>query len=447
MKNLGRFILIILPIVLAVFMLSACSSNTEPNNQKESISKIMPYQLPEITLSRVALLDKIKGLIIGAAIGDAMGAPTEMWSRYDIKMNYGHVTDLQDMVRLPSGEGTWKNNLPAGGTTDDTRWKSMMGEYLLSQHKGLYKEGGPDPKTLASFIVGRYESQISQLKQTDSFDPLPFEDQARKMAWLQEWAIVAKPLVEGKDDLYQRALHKFYGGEMTCAGMLYSPMIGMMYPGHPEKAYEAAYNLAIFDIGYARDLTALVAAMVAASFEENIEGDSVLKVVRNVDPYHYFNSRLVSRPAYRFYREAKWMVYESKTREEELLEVKGVIPKNFPDQDTIAYARIQLLYGMLDDKNQDMPFHPAEIFRVCIASMMYYDFDFVRSLELAINFGRDNDTSGALIGAILGAYVGFSQLPEKMVSQVLEVNREQLETDLEDLAEQLVNMIKPQENS
>lgn len=427
--------------ILWIVLLYSCRDTAHTTSQ--SSTEIMPYRIPEIDISREELQDKIEGLIYGAAIGDAMGAPTEMWSRYDIEVDYGYVSELEDMVRIPSGEGIWQHNLPAGGTTDDTRWKQIMGEFILSQEKGFYTESGPDPKTFAAFIVNQYQKQVQNLKDTNGFDPIPFEESARKMAWLQEWGIVAKPFAEGNHQEYQHALHRFYGGEMTCAGMLYSPMIGLMFPQNPEKAYQAAYELAIFDIGYARDLTALVSALVANSFDKNIPPDSLLKVISQVDPQNYFSSRLVNRTAYRIYRESKFMVYEAKNRDITLLDKPKKLPTNFPKNDTTEYARIQYLYKLLDTKNQDMPFHPGEIFRVCLVGMMYNDFDFERSLSFIINFGRDNDTSGAVAGAILGAYWGANQLPSDMIGQIKKVNQEILHIDLDNLITELVNMMQP----
>ena len=55
-----------------------------------------------------------------------MGAPTEMWNRFDMQVEFGHIDGLDSMVREPSAEGIWDFNMPAGSTTDDTRWKALM---------------------------------------------------------------------------------------------------------------------------------------------------------------------------------------------------------------------------------------------------------------------------------------------------------------------------------
>ena len=115
-------------------------------------------------LSDEVLYDKLLGMLVGSAIGDAMGAPTEMWSREQMQLEYGFVDTLDDMVREPSAEGTWAMNLPAGGTTDDTRWKVLMIDYLTgTSGTVLSRPTRLSSLSFAEHIQKRYEYSISQL--------------------------------------------------------------------------------------------------------------------------------------------------------------------------------------------------------------------------------------------------------------------------------------------
>ena len=129
-----------------------------------------------------------------------------------------------------------------------------------------------------------------------------------EMSWLQEWAMVAKPFNQKDIEAYTYALNHFYGGEPTCAGMLYAPMIGLVHPDRALTAYQSAYRLGIFDLGYARDITGLTSAMTAASMSPNASPESIVKVLTKIDPNDYFNSRLVGRSSYRFYKDALYSV-------------------------------------------------------------------------------------------------------------------------------------------
>ncbi len=124
---------------------------------------------------------------------------------------------------------------------------------------------------------------------------------------------------------------------MTCAGILYSPMIGAYYPGRATAAYEAAYRLSIFDLGYARDISALIGAMVAAAMAPNSQEMPV---------------------------------------------------------DTLFWGQMQHAYARLETLNQDLPFHAAEIHLVNLTALLLSDFDFEKALVFVINYGRDNDTTG-----------------------------------------------------
>jgi len=423
-------------------VLSACQPEQDQDQADMNTiqdSRELP-QTPYLHISRAQLYDKMLGMLVGSAIGDAMGAPTEMWSRYNIKVEYGFVDSLDNMIREPSPEGTWDFNLPAGGTTDDTRWKILLSDYMIREGKGLYTRNGPDPYAFARYLEDRYESEIAALKSTDSFDPEPFEAKTRRMAWLQEWAVVARPFARKDIEGYSYALSRFYGGEMVCAGLLYTPMIGMAYPGSSEKAYSAAYSLSIFDLGYARDISAITAAMVAHAIDPSATPESILTVLKQTDPEKYFHSRLVGRSSYRFYRDVRYMVHE--VREITMADVDvDELKLPFKGRDTLYIAQLQRMYELLDARNQDMPFHAGEIHMINLAALIFGDFDFQKSMEFVINYGRDNDTVGAVTGAILGAYYGKSQLPQQMVAQVLKTNKDKLGIDLEQWASDLTDML------
>ena len=198
-------------------------------------------------------------------------------------------------------------NLPAGGTTDDTRWKKLLTDFIIGAGSGFYQTEGELPYQFAAFIVSAYEEKRMALKKVDSFSPTPYESALMEMSWLQEWAMVAKPFNQKDIEAYTYALNHFYGGEPTCAGMLYAPMIGLVHPDRALTAYQSAYRLGIFDLGYARDITGLTSAMTAASMSPNASPESIVKVLTKIDPNDYFNSRLVGRSSYRFYKDALYL--------------------------------------------------------------------------------------------------------------------------------------------
>tara|TARA_R110002012_G_scaffold32899_3_gene96697 strand:- start:33087 stop:34412 length:1326 start_codon:yes stop_codon:yes gene_type:complete len=420
-------------VLLALMIgLLACQQNSEnkaptfpsPAAPSSQVSADWPKGL-----TKEQYYDKVLGMLVGSAIGDAMGAPTEMWHRSGIQAQFGFVDSLDAVTREGSPEGPWEDNLAAGGTTDDTRWKLLMGNYLTTQAG----KDSLDAKAFASHIIDLYKAEMQQVKEIDAFGPEAMERQLMHMTWLQEWAKVAKPFAD--DDLqgYSYAVNRFYGGEMACAGMLYSPSIGGFYPGQPQKAYTEAYRLGFFDHGYARDITGLTAAYVAKAMEPGVKPEQIALITREVDPLRYFNSRLIGRLAYASYTASREITHIAEGLTEKDIDQGLRVPKNFKGS-RLEYAQLSKAYELMDGRLQDIPFHAGEIHFINLVALEYSEGDFQKAMEFVVNYGRDNDTVAAITGAILGAYWGYSGLPKGLKEKSLKATKELVGIDLEDLA-------------
>jgi hypothetical protein len=399
---------------------------------------------------RAFLYDRVLGSLLGSAIGDAMGAPTEMWSRDQIQAEYGFVSDLHTAMRRPSPEGTWAMNVRAGATTDDTRWKALMVDYLTGTGPAV-EAAGPDLAAgdLARLLSARFSGEIDQLRSLSIDDPAPqLIDGVMRLQWLQEWDRVARAHLTGDVDRYRDTVDQFYGGEMVCAGLLFAPTLGAYYPGDPEAAYLNTFAVDVYDLGYARDVSSVTAAMVAAAMVPDATPESILSVLADVDPHGYFETRLVGRLAWEMLREARGIVHAARKVEAEPSGAEtpplgsGAAEQVHPWASLSPRERAQLeaAYLMLDARRQRMPFHAGEIHLVNLTALLYSEFDFPAALAFVVNWGRDNDTTAAVTGAILGAYRGAKKLPPEWVAQSLEKNRG-LGIDLEALADRLTTAI------
>ena len=98
---------------------------------------------------------------------------------------------------------------------------------------------------------------------------------------------------QNSSEEYQMVLNCFYGGEMSCTGQLYTPMFGLVST-NPENAYTLAYGHTLFDLGYAKDISALVSAMINMALRtQNM--DSIINTTAFTDPIGYQDSRLVGQ--------------------------------------------------------------------------------------------------------------------------------------------------------
>jgi len=393
------------------------------------------YAADSLHLTREGYYDKVLGALVGSAIGDAMGASTEMWHRRDIQRKYGYITGLTPATREQSPEGTWEHNLSAGATTDDTRWKYLMVNYFTSTGRGLSADH------FANFITSYYQGVASGLKDKEVVaNPDALDGKLEKIDWIKEWARVALAFQQGPDE-YRAAQHRFYGGEMSCAGMLYTPMFGLVAPD-PESAYTSAYEHALFDLGYARDISALVSSMTHMAMRTK-NMDSILNTAVFVDPMRYQDSRLVGRISGRIAETARksvWLAQEIGVADsvnlKDLLSLQ--IPTSFGGSKT-DWARQEFVYTKLEKDKKAIAFHAGEIWQILITALEFGGGDFKKTLQFIVNYGRDNDTVAAVAGMILGAKDGFILLPEELKEEVLRVNRQQLGIDLQALAQQMVD--------
>lgn len=386
-----------------------------------------PLESPETSteLTRDRVYEKTIGMLVGSAIGDALGAPTEMWPREKIQAHFNFIVEMRDTIREASPEGSWTLNAAPGTTTDDTRWKKLIVEYLVSE---LSEEADLTAQDFAGFIIESQNQYFKEIKAINEDDLDVYVASTQKLLWLKEWVRVSEAYLQKDMDGYAEALNRFYGGDLACAGLLYSPAIGAVFPDDPAKAYNVTYRMSIFDMGYARDISSLNAAMIAAAMAGDADEQKVLEVLWRVDPNGYFESRLIGRIAYKLYEDARQIVHEARKAE----------PEEEMDEGELEVFHLVTAYDLLDKVARQHAFHAAEVHLVNLTAILYADWDFEQAMGFVISYGRDNDTTAAVTGAVLGAYHGIDGLPEEWVQQVLERNKE-MGIDLEALAEQLTD--------
>ncbi|MEM1257690.1 MAG: ADP-ribosylglycohydrolase family protein [Bacteroidota bacterium] len=399
--------------------------------------KAHTYVSDTLHISQEVLYDKILGALVGSAIGDAMGAPTEMWHRKEIQLKYGYISKITPVLRPRSPEGTWANNLMAGATTDDTRWKYVTAKYFNAHSNAL------NAKNFASFIVKYYQFQVKQLEmEVLKTSPDALDNPIEKINWIKEWARVAIAYEKGPED-YQQALNRFYGGEISCAGQLYTPMFAFVAT-NPDHAYKMAYDHALFDIGYGKDISALVSAMTHMAMRtQNM--DSIINVAAFIDPHGYQDSRLVGRISYGIAENSikNVLAIREKMLVDSLMVKDSItfkVPNGYPET-KMEWVRQELVYQLLEDSENAIAFQAAEIWQILIMGMQFGQGDFEKTLQFIVNYGRDNDTVAAIAGMILGAKDGYAALPQPLKEEILQVNKESLGIDLVALAQELTENI------
>jgi len=75
--------------------------------------------------SAMDMLDRFRGCLLGAAVGDALGMPTEGYTAEEIRVRFGIVEEM-----MPSPEGHFHFGLQAGQFTDDTEETLLLAESI-----------------------------------------------------------------------------------------------------------------------------------------------------------------------------------------------------------------------------------------------------------------------------------------------------------------------------
>jgi len=104
---------------------------------------------------------RARGALYGLAIGDALGMPTQMLSREEIRSRWGEL--LPGFEPAPPGH-VIAAGMPAGAVTDDTEQAILLGRLLVEGH------GTVDPRELAVALV-RWERDMVERGSLDLLGP------------------------------------------------------------------------------------------------------------------------------------------------------------------------------------------------------------------------------------------------------------------------------------
>ena len=201
-------------------------------------------------------------------------------------------------------------------------------------------------------------------------------------------------------------------------------MAGLHHPGRPVEAYKAAFLTAFYDIGYAREATALLAASIAIAIADEITPTALYERIVTLDPLHLGGE--FSEPFV-------------------IGHLPQVYPLAFGRSDRETALALSAAFG---------PYHPMDPFRtlgIAVLAVLAADGDPLRAMLIAANHVRvdkdgnptryeDIDCYASIAGALAGALSGAEAFPAELVAQVVESNRQVYGIDLEDTIARFCDM-------
>lgn len=336
------------------------------------------------------MLDRVRGSLLGVALGDALGAPVEKLSHEEIKRLYGKVDDLEvPHYRTQSkiyGKGY-------GRITDDTLMTIKLCEI--------------------------YEEKLDHLDAYDVFSlvkKLHFED-----TWIPEFQR-SMPLIER---LFYPEKYIFLsnylanrdprsggvGNMVNCGAAMYITPVGLVNSCDPLGAYKEAIAFAsAHQQSYGLEAAGVFAAAVAAAMIPNITINEIMEIVLSL-------AKDGTREAIGEVVEAAKKMDPSHDNAEEFYRI---INKYSGAGDNLI--RDPEKVGTPSESYTPSRLKSIEELPVALGYIVLHDGNFMKALIDGVNFGRDSDSIGVMIGAILGAKNGLMAIPKKFVEKLEKAN-------------------------
>ena len=362
--------------------------------------------------SYAAVDSRVQGLLLGSLIGDAAGGPVEFaetaWERDDLLNKprsantleaLGKRFRLRDYPMKAAPYAQWIDYAPAGTITDDSRHKLILLE-SIETHGEISRLAYL--KTVIDYYRAENRPELNWRRQ-----------------WLDEYMTRFRWIA--KEELPEMAIggkayppQRVWGGVPTMAGQMPLLVIAGVYPGNPEQAYLTAWELNILDTGYAMDFTsALVAGLAQALVDENEHWDQIIEAMRETDPYGFAEVPWLER------RFDRWL-----NRAMEIGKAK--------------HASTIVFFENLERSMEAETWWEAHVpMVITFAILEYAGYDPLASMELALAFGHDTDSTAQLMGAFLGAKLGLGVFPKALTEPVETQLQLQYQENLDHFVERL----------
>ncbi|MGI9474243.1 MAG: ADP-ribosylglycohydrolase family protein [Rubripirellula sp.] len=368
---------------------------------------------PPSVPSAPSLKSRVRGMLLGSLIGDALGGPIEFappervadllpnarnWPAEKV-LNPETLADLATTLTMHSyvdlrpdtaPYGPWIAKAPAGTLTDDSRHKIVT---LRALRAMLQEERDRlSPLDFAEALI--------------AFEPHPKHKMTPELSKLvqegmREYRYAARWMLGDRDENRALPVERLWAGIPNCSGQMALLPIAGIFPGQPERAYRETFAIDFIDAPTARDIAAALNAGLAAALSPEQVNESpalrwqrLIDSMRATDPYRFAEVPFVGRPL------TTWM-----DRAEEMA--------------TQAKGSPRQLYEMLENEGKPVYYWDAHFTLLVPLSILYLcDFDPLASMNLVLDFGHDTDSYAQVLGAMAGAVHGDELFPASMIQSV-----------------------------
>jgi ADP-ribosylglycohydrolase len=365
--------------------------------------------------------DRVRGVAAGVALGDAMGAPVEKLTFDQIRRKYGKVESI--MTRWYKAD--WD---------EEARLGRMRGDGIVT-----------DDTLMTLALMRVYVAERRHLDAWDMANEFVKEIAFRKV-WVpelgRETTILERLFYPEKYIFIRHVLANCepreggIGNMVNCGAAMYIAPVGVVNAGDPKAAYDEAILFAMgHQSSYGLEAAGVMAACVARAMEP---GCAVRDVLDTALGLAKDGTRLAIEAcldaADRLKRQGSWSYEEAVGRLHEALlpyspmgdDVNRHIDKVGKPSNHYAPSRLGSI--------EELP--------IALAFIHLHDGALYPAMIDGVNAGRDTDSIGVMIGAILGAMHGVGAIRREDLEQLDRANRFDLMAASDAFAEAAAGIIR-----
>ncbi|ULL13840.1 ADP-ribosylglycohydrolase family protein [Paenibacillus sp. H1-7] len=368
----------------------------------------------------ISFADRVKGVVFGTAFGDAMGAVVEKMTYSQIKEKYGRVETTRTKW--------WKADWP-----ETARLGRMRGQGIIT-----------DDTLMTLALMNVYCTERRHLDAYDMANEFVKEIgfRPRYIPELGREALILDRLFYPEKHIFNRHVlanceprEGGYGNMVNCGAAMYIAPVGVVNACNPKAAYDEAILFASgHQISYGLEAAGVLACCVAKAFEPGVNVQDIVDT------------------ALRYAKDGTKRAIQDLC--EKAMELRPV--KQERDRVVQAFHEAIARYSpMGDDVNRSMDklgipsnhYTPSRLFSIeelpmALAYIVLHDGDLLEAVKDGVSSGRDTDSIGVMIGAILGAMHGVAAIPADEISTLEEANKQDMDTQCSRFIEAAAAILK-----
>lgn len=364
--------------------------------------------------SQASLKSRIRASLYGVALGDALGAPVEKLTAAEIRQQYGRVTGLAtEWFRKDESEDERQGRIRGNGiVTDDTLMTICLTKVYGKARRHL---DAWDMATEMVRQIGWERRWIPELqRETQLIERLFYPE---KWIFIRHQLAPCEPREGG------------IGNMVNCGAAMYMAPVGLANACDPRAAYDEAIDFASgHQHSYGLEAAGAMAAAVAAAM---IPGTDIETVVETTIALSKDGTRNAIRDIADVALRLRGQDHATVTAA--FHEVIGRYSSMGDDT-----RRHPEMAGVPTDNYQPSRLRAIEELPIALGFCLVNRGEFRTSVLDGVNSGRDTDSIGSMVGAILGALHGEAVIEDADLRMLNGANR----FDLLAIADEFYDTVK-----